>query len=186
MTLMKFSESLEITPRTSQLETLTELVSLTQQILFDIHLTHSVYFCPGAAEHKDDFSPCTHQKVISAEDVPHTHVCQPCIFVKYSKALWVTLNRECLSGRQYRGSIESPQKLSCCGRRGGPSRRGMPAVPGQADPGSPPAAATRGSCPAAAPGGRLDERPRNAELPRAGRQEGRGAQRPARRGSRRG
>lgn len=79
---MKFSESLEITPRTSQLETLTELVSLTQQILFDIHLTCSVSFCPSAAEHKDDFSPCTHQKVISAEDVLHTHVCQPCIFVK--------------------------------------------------------------------------------------------------------
>jgi len=41
MTLMKFSESLEITPRTSQLETLTALASLTQQILFDIHLTRT-------------------------------------------------------------------------------------------------------------------------------------------------
>lgn len=55
---MKFSESLEITPRPSQLETLTELVPLTQQILFDIHLTCSVCVSPSAAEHEDGFSPC--------------------------------------------------------------------------------------------------------------------------------
>lgn len=72
---MKFSESLEITPRTSQLETLTELVSLTQQIVFNIHLTCSVCFSPGAAEHEDYFSPCAHQ-VISAEDVLHIRVCR--------------------------------------------------------------------------------------------------------------
>lgn len=76
MTLTKFSESLEITPRTSQLETVTELVSVTQQILFDIHLTCSVGFFLGAAEYKYDFSPCTHQKVILAEDVLHIRVCQ--------------------------------------------------------------------------------------------------------------
>lgn len=188
---MKFSESLEITPRTSQLETLTQVVSDTADTFWYLPYMQCLLL---------PWHSWTWRRFLTLHPSEgyfgrgcFAHPCVPTeVLLHQTKAVQTTFNRGWPSGQQFLASVVPPRAQLLWFRRGTPHERGsssartgwLQAV--RSPPPPLPAAAKRGSCPAVAylSGGQLNKRPRSTELRRACRWKSEGTPHPELRGSR--